>query len=228
MRGEHHEACGRCTESGWPPARRSGRPLDDRAIYLFEIGCPSSGGAFTRGSPPSPPRQHSCEPVTEESGSLLRSCKHIRPCLRTAAAWQVRMRRSGGNDGSVPRKPSPAARTSLYRVRDVSDLSHAIQAKYLDRDTFETKPHTVSGRDALLVTGVVITEKVSWAERIHELVGETVALGNQTAVGVLLIRAHRMAHGHSATASASRPSSRARLTPALGSGSPSARRIPAS
>lgn len=104
------------------------------------------------------------------------------------AAWQVRARPTAGHDGSVPRKSSPAARTSLYRVRNVSELSHAIQAKYLDRDTFETKAHTVSGRDALLVTGVVITETVSWAGRIHELVGETVALGNQTAVGVLLIR----------------------------------------
>jgi uncharacterized protein (TIGR04141 family) len=91
----------------------------------------------------------------------------------------------------MPRKSSAAARTSLYRIRDVSDLHQAIQAKYLDRHTFETKPHKVSGRDALLVTGVVITEKVSWAERIRELVGETVDLGNQTAVGVLLIRTHQ-------------------------------------
>lgn len=88
----------------------------------------------------------------------------------------------------VPRKPSSAARTSLYRVREVPDLADAIQGKYLLRDTFQTHQHQVDGRDALLVTGLVITDKVAWSDRIYELVGQTIPLGNQTAIGVLLIR----------------------------------------
>lgn len=88
----------------------------------------------------------------------------------------------------MPRPPSPAARTSLYRLRDVRELADAIQDKYLVRDTFETHEHQVDGRDALLVTGCVVTDKVTWADRIYDLVGQTVQLGNQTAIGVLLIR----------------------------------------
>lgn len=88
----------------------------------------------------------------------------------------------------MPRTPSPAARTSLYRVRDVPDLADAVQDKYLLRDTFETYEHQVGGRDALLVTGLVVTDKVTWADRIYDLVGQTLPLGNQTAIGVLLIR----------------------------------------
>jgi uncharacterized protein (TIGR04141 family) len=90
----------------------------------------------------------------------------------------------------MPRTPSPAARTSLYRVRDVPDLADAVQDKYLLRDTFETYEHQVGGRDALLVTGLVVTDKVTWADHIYDLVGQTLPLGNQTAIGVLLIRSN--------------------------------------
>jgi uncharacterized protein (TIGR04141 family) len=76
----------------------------------------------------------------------------------------------------------------LYRVRDVPDLADAVQDKYLLRDTFETFEHQVGGREALLVTGLVVTDKVTWADRIYDLVGQVLPLGNQTAIGVLLIR----------------------------------------
>jgi uncharacterized protein (TIGR04141 family) len=88
----------------------------------------------------------------------------------------------------MARAPSPAARTSLYRLGGVPDLRGAVQVKYLDRDEFTVTKATVAGRDALLVMGAMTTPTVSWAATLHELTSQRVALGNTTAAAVLLIR----------------------------------------
>ncbi len=64
----------------------------------------------------------------------------------------------------MARKPSPAARTSLYRLVDVADLRASVQAKYLEREEFTAGDVAVGGRDALLVMGAMTTERVAWAE----------------------------------------------------------------
>ena len=87
----------------------------------------------------------------------------------------------------VPRKPSPATRTSLYRMTGVEDLSDGVQHKYLEGH-FRARPLTVGGRDALLVMGVMETPTVSWAEILHGLTNEVIDLGNITAAAALLIR----------------------------------------
>ncbi len=92
------------------------------------------------------------------------------------------------DDMPVPRKPSPASRTSLYRLTRVTGLADGIQAKYLDGD-FTTAELTVGGREALLVLGSINTPTVSWAAAVHGLTGQAVTLGNVTAAAVLLIRA---------------------------------------
>lgn len=88
----------------------------------------------------------------------------------------------------MPRKPSPAKRTSLYRLTRVASLSDGIQTKYLDGD-FTATDLTVGGREAVLVLGSMDTPTVSWAATVHGLTGQTIALGNVTAAGALLIRA---------------------------------------
>jgi len=88
----------------------------------------------------------------------------------------------------MAKKPSPAARTSLYRIADVAGLRDALQDKYLERDAFTATATTVSGRDALLVMGTMTTELVSWAATLQRLTAQPVGLGNKTAAAVLVIR----------------------------------------
>lgn len=92
------------------------------------------------------------------------------------------------DDEGVPRKPPPALRTSLYRLVEVPKLLSAIQPKYLERQTFSAEENTVGGRDAVLVLGTIATPTVSWAPALHALTGTPITLGNDTAVGVLLVR----------------------------------------
>lgn len=89
----------------------------------------------------------------------------------------------------MARTPSPAARTSLYRVTDVAELKSALQAKYTSSSNFTVTSPTVAGRSALLIKGTMRTPSVSWAGALHVLTGETIELGNETAAAVLLIRA---------------------------------------
>jgi uncharacterized protein (TIGR04141 family) len=88
----------------------------------------------------------------------------------------------------VPRKPSPASRTSLYRLTHVSSLAEGVQSKYFDGD-FTTADLVIGGREAMLVQGSIHTSTVNWATAVQELTGWPVALGNITAAAVLLIRA---------------------------------------
>jgi uncharacterized protein (TIGR04141 family) len=87
----------------------------------------------------------------------------------------------------VPRKKSPAARTSLYRLVGVPNLRICLQQKYLAGDTFTFTETSVGGRDALLVTGAMTTETASWAATLQGLTSYPIALGNTTAAAVLLI-----------------------------------------
>lgn len=89
----------------------------------------------------------------------------------------------------MPRPPSPATRTTLYRITGVSSLDHGIQAKYLHRD-FEATKVTVGGREALLVYGAMITQIAGWSATLQALTNKDVALGNRTAAAVLIIRAN--------------------------------------
>jgi hypothetical protein len=89
----------------------------------------------------------------------------------------------------VPRTPSPASRTSLYRLTSLPDLLDGVRERYRENDTFEVTALQVEGRDALLVRGTMETPTVSWAVTLHELTGQTIELGNSTAAAALLIRA---------------------------------------
>ncbi len=88
----------------------------------------------------------------------------------------------------MPRPPSPASRTSLYRLREVTDLLDGVREKYRKSDDFEVTDLRVKGRDALLVRGAMETPTVSWAGTLHDLTGETINMGNSTAAAVLLLR----------------------------------------
>ena len=88
----------------------------------------------------------------------------------------------------MPRKPSPAKRTTLYRLNRVGDLVECIQTKYV-LGHFAVTSLTVGGREALLILGSMDTSTVGWAGTLHELTGEAISLSNVTAAGALLIRA---------------------------------------
>lgn len=90
----------------------------------------------------------------------------------------------------MPRPQSSASRTSLYRLRDVSELVDGVREKYLASEHFEVTPLQIQGRDALLVRGAMETPTVGWAAALHNLTGETIELGNITAAAVLLLRTH--------------------------------------
>ncbi|WP_336924189.1 DUF6119 family protein [Aquipuribacter sp. SD81] len=88
----------------------------------------------------------------------------------------------------MPRKPSVAARTSLYRLLGVVDLASSVQAKYVGDADYTLTETDVAGRAALVVQGLMRTPTVSWAGTLHALTGATIQLGNATAAAVLLIR----------------------------------------
>lgn len=87
------------------------------------------------------------------------------------------------------RKPSVAARTSLYRLVGLPDLASGVQLKYRTNAAFTVTPTDVAGRTALLVAGTMRTPTVSWAGTLRDLTGQSVALSNETAAAVLLIDA---------------------------------------
>lgn len=88
----------------------------------------------------------------------------------------------------MSRKKSDASRTSLYRLLGVPSLAAAVQDKYLKHPGFAASSTTVGTREALLVSGTMTTDKVSWATTLTGLTAEPVDLGNQTAAAVLIIR----------------------------------------
>jgi len=88
----------------------------------------------------------------------------------------------------MPKKESPASRTTLYRLKRLPDLVDAIRPKYRDSGAFMETRTTVSNREALLVHGAMSSDQASWAGRLSVLSGVEVEVGNQTAAGVLLIR----------------------------------------
>lgn len=69
----------------------------------------------------------------------------------------------------MARKPSAAARTSLYRLVAVTQLRHAVQDKYLDREEFTDTATTIGGREAFLISGTMVTESVTWAGTLSVL-----------------------------------------------------------
>lgn len=88
----------------------------------------------------------------------------------------------------MARAASSASRTSLYRLKGLTELTHGIRKKYRDDELFEVTELRIKGRDALLVRGAMKTPSVSWAGALHALTDETITLGNVTAAAVLLIR----------------------------------------
>lgn len=85
-------------------------------------------------------------------------------------------------------KPSVAARTSLYRLLAVPQLTHGLQERYRRNPDYGLTEAEVAGRVAVLVQGMMRTSLVPWAETLRGLTGEAVDLGNATAAAVLLIR----------------------------------------
>lgn len=88
----------------------------------------------------------------------------------------------------VAHKESPAARTTVYRLQGVAELSSAIRPKYLSSDDFEETSTVVEGREALLVSGAMRKDRASWAGRLSNLAATDVEVGNTTAAAVLIIR----------------------------------------
>lgn len=61
----------------------------------------------------------------------------------------------------MPRKPSPSVRTTLYRVKGISNLEDAVSYKYLKGEDFSAKPTLVNGRSALLVKGAMRKDRTT-------------------------------------------------------------------
>ena len=88
----------------------------------------------------------------------------------------------------MPRKQSPSARTTVYRLRGLQDLKAAIRPKYLTGGDFTETATAVGGREALLVAGAMHRDRASWVGRLSSISGAQVEVGNTTAAAVLLIR----------------------------------------
>lgn len=88
----------------------------------------------------------------------------------------------------MARPPSPTSRTSLYRLKNLPDLSDGIRESYRTSDNFQVTDLNIQGRDALLVRGAMETPTVSWASTLHGLTDQIIDLGNSTAAAVLLLR----------------------------------------
>lgn len=88
----------------------------------------------------------------------------------------------------MAKKKSPAARTTIYRLRGLQELNAAIRPKYLTGDAFSERTTQVEGREALLVAGAMRRERSSWSERLSTLAGQPVEVGNETAAAVLVIK----------------------------------------
>ncbi len=88
----------------------------------------------------------------------------------------------------MPRKESTSVRTTLYRVRGITDLADAVRSKYLAPGDFTATPGTVEGSESLLVTGAMHRAQTTWAGRLSTLSGANISLGNTTAAAVLIIR----------------------------------------
>ena len=86
------------------------------------------------------------------------------------------------------RKPSPSARTTLYRVRGIANLRDAISSKYLSRKDISAIPTTVNDRSALLVKGMIHKDQASWVPRLSAISGIEIELSNSTALALLLIQ----------------------------------------
>jgi uncharacterized protein (TIGR04141 family) len=82
---------------------------------------------------------------------------------------------------------SPAVRTTVYRLINLRDLHRAIRERYRDSDDFSLTELDVR-RLALLATGSVVVEQVTWAPTVELLTGVSVNMGGETAAGVLVIR----------------------------------------
>lgn len=80
-----------------------------------------------------------------------------------------------------------AKRTSLYRLNNLRTLSDAIKEENLEKYGADWHQCSIAGRECILVTASIVTNPVKWGDRIQELTGITVALKNETAMGVLLI-----------------------------------------
>lgn len=88
----------------------------------------------------------------------------------------------------MSKKPSPSARTTVYRLRGLSTLSQAVLPKYLSKGGFSAQSVTVGGHDGLLVTGTMRRQRVPWASRLSTIAGTRVDLGSAYAAALLLIK----------------------------------------
>jgi uncharacterized protein (TIGR04141 family) len=88
----------------------------------------------------------------------------------------------------MTRAPSPAARTTLYRLAGINDLREAVQSKYFEAPEVQSANTNVGDRDAIQVWGVMATPAVAWGKTLEGLSSIPVTLGNSTAAAVLVIR----------------------------------------
>lgn len=80
-------------------------------------------------------------------------------------------------------------RTTLYRVRGITELEDAIREKYLSDGGFTATASTVEGNVSLLIAGAMHRDRTTWAGRLSPLSGVDISLGNTTAATALVIRA---------------------------------------
>jgi uncharacterized protein (TIGR04141 family) len=91
--------------------------------------------------------------------------------------------------GDVAQSSARTARMSVYHLVQVSDLRSAIRPKYFASPyDFEARQTTVAGREALVVTGEMVTQRAKWADTASRIAGTPIDVGNRTAAGAVLIR----------------------------------------
>ena len=88
-------------------------------------------------------------------------------------------------------KEQAGRRTTIYRMIGVADLREAVRSKYFEADGFTTQDVKVGDRDALLITGAMVTDRAKWCAAVAEVTGHSVQVSGSTPAGVLVLRPSR-------------------------------------
>lgn len=87
----------------------------------------------------------------------------------------------------MPPSPPPTRRTTISALRHPGDLQLCITEKYRNSEHFNLSDVAVSDTPGLLVTGTIERDEADWCPVLTAYTGQSVSLGNQNAVAVLLI-----------------------------------------
>lgn len=92
--------------------------------------------------------------------------------------------------GYMPRKPSSASKTSLYRLRiaPTEELVSGAKSDYVDRDEFTQKDVLIGDRQALIIYGQIPNESPDWLDHVQSLTSFRPSSRNDTSASLLLVR----------------------------------------